>query len=403
MKQETSNTSFLLLLLGLTVVSAVVFFAVQMFFIGKDAPELTIEDEGYFQIGDTLEELYALETTIVAPEGADPYNYGLEDATSTDTVAPTGVIAFTGVNEAISGNSNIYLWEVGNPDALDAYIAPFIATSSMTTFIEFENIENPNTFFANMISSYSTAGKDYQRPEIHRLDIASGTIRYYPGLSSEVTARDLQYSPESQLLAFSRMKKPFAGSADMAFIGRWEVMVFDPNNNNWVDRIDGATDPLWSPDGTKLIVTKEDGFYLYDLPTKELTKILGVEEDGRLLTVTMSDLSPNKQFFVWTSGTAGLIAMNEITSWEPFEIVERGRISGGSQYYFPQFSPDSNYYVVQAIDFLQTGTTERLNPRFEIRPTLGRAIVGTLPLDGFSFNNLITDTWVLGTPTILGE
>ena len=117
----------------------------------------------------------------------------------------------------------------------------------------------------------------------------------------------------------------------------------------------------------------------------------------------MSDLSPNKQFFVWTSGTAGLIAMNEITSWEPFEIVERGRISGGSQYYFPQFSPDSNYYVVQAIDFLQTGTTERLNPRFEIRPTLGRAIVGTLPLDGFSFNNLITDTWVLGTPTILGE
>ena len=160
MKQETSNTSFLLLLLGLTVVSAVVFFAVQMFFIGKDAPELTIEDEGYFQIGDTLEELYALETTIVAPEGADPYNYGLEDATSTDTVAPTGVIAFTGVNEAVSGNSNIYLWEVGNPDALDAYIAPFIATSSMTTFIEFENIENPNTFFANMISRDHSESKE---------------------------------------------------------------------------------------------------------------------------------------------------------------------------------------------------------------------------------------------------
>ena len=93
--------------------------------------------------------------------------------------------------------------------------------------------------------------------------------------------------------------------------------------------------------------------------------------------------------------------MNEITSWEPFEIVERGRISGGSQYFFPQFSRDSNYYVVQAIDFPSTGTTERLNPRFEIRPTLGRAIVGTLPLTGFSFDHLFTDTWVLRTSTIL--
>jgi hypothetical protein len=98
---------------------------------------------------------------------------------------------------------------------------------------------------------------------------------------------------------------------------------------------------------------------------------------------------------VWAIPGTGLIVMNEITSWDPVTINEIGRISvPDTEYYWPQFSPDGDYYVVQAISVPQEEGALRYDARLEIRPTRNREIVVSHSLDAFDFSAFFIDAWM---------
>ena len=177
------------------------------------------------------------------------------------------------------------------------------------------------------------------------------------------------------------------------------MVILDPTSQGILKAIPNAYQPKWSPDGTKLVYLKADGLYIYDYKTEVEKKIGTVTAGIKVLSMSMIDLSPDGKTIIWIAGRSGVITLKRIMSWETLEVVDIGQIKiPGTEFYGPQFSPDGQFYVLQAIDTLKNGDAERQNPRLEIRSIKAKEVVKSIPLNGFNFDAFFTDDWVAKMP-----
>jgi WD40 repeat protein len=187
--------------------------------------------------------------------------------------------------------------------------------------------------------------------------------------------------------------------ADLISLANWEIVIFDPATDQILTTVAGGYQPKWSPDGKKILYLKEDGLYVYNLDTKTETQLIAIREGGKVTGTSMIDLSPNGKYLVWTTAKAGVITVKEIVNWDTVALKDVGQMKvSGAEFFWPQFSPDSSYYVVQAIDARVGNDQERKNPRLEIRAFNAKEVVKSIPLTEFNFDAFFTDDWVAKIP-----
>jgi len=343
---------------------------------------------------EALNALYAQEA-FPMPElaDADPFNYGLEDASSTAS-GISGHVIFTGRHTGSDLPNQVYSLDVSQSDPAPKKLMPdYIQYSA---FMEVVDRMFPNEFFVDSLHysfSQISENKKDESHSIQRYNFNDGSLKGYDSISGDYVQNIAWATGNTRWLAYSRTIERPTDYVDLLSIDNWEVVIVDLVNDEVVNVLKGATQPKWSPDGSKLVVLRSDGLYVYGVGAETGVKFLGAEE-GKFLTTSMLDISPDGKYMIWSVGKAGLITVHEISSWDSggYEI---GRIQeDDTEYYWPQFSPDSQYYVVQAIDAPKAGSMTRENPRLEIRSVRDRTILKTYPMDDFDFNSLFIDTWI---------
>lgn len=321
-------------------------------------------------------------------------NHGLSEAVSTTEASPFGTLLFSALTET-DGPMHVFALDVADPDAPETM--PFADSFPLTAFIDSDNPNDPTRFVFNAYSELSSNG--FQGVGAHLLDVnATGTsrIRHLDSAEGGLLARLFSLSPDANLLVFSRFVGVPSGYEDLIEVGNWEVVLVDVEKDEIILEIEDAMQPVWGPDGRHFLYLQANGLHVYNLEEGTTGQILGLLE-GNLHAEGMFDVSPDGKYLVWTSADYG-IAVMEILSWNPFQLEERGRIVDRDvEYYWPQFSPDSQWYVVQAID-TWNDDGERTNPRFEIRSVLSRSIVSEIPIVGHNFNTFFTDDWIAEMP-----
>lgn len=318
-------------------------------------------------------------------------NYGLAEIGEDVEHALSGKLIFSGVPLDVRSSIQLYSLDMSSPSSAPVLFRPKLQVSSL---IEFEDVTDPlSNFYLSTVTQYSFHF-EADGFGIHAFDSNDGSLKYLKSASS-TRERHLDWSPTAKLLAYSRLETAASSNIDTIPIQNWEVAIIDPEEDVVVKVISDAVQPKWSPDGTQIIYLKADGLYSYTLDTAAEVRILGATSDGQFLSTSMIEVSPDGKYIVWTVPGSGVIIMNEVLSWAPFTIKELGRIhEEKTQYYWPQFSPNGEYYAVQAIQDPVGDQAGRTNQRFEIRPTLSRSVIETIPLPNFNFNSLFTDSWI---------
>lgn len=337
--------------------------------------------------GEQLVSLYEKEGVPSAPAAdVDPLNYGLED---TETAKPSGYFLFSGKKIRTSDPVHMFALDLASEEKEPSELSLGHAKAMLG---EFGRAEEGYEFF------FLAPNNEQDGMGISKLNTQTNEVISFASTAG-LNERNFAWSQDADLLAFNRQNVSAQNYVELLPISNWEVAILDPVTDTITQVIDAAWHPQWSPDGTKLLYLKKDGLYLYDLKTKSENKVVSVNESEEVITTSMLDLSSDGSTLLWTTAKAGVIAVSNITSWEPFAIAEAGRLhEEETEYYWPQFSPDGKFYAVQAIDTLKEGDYVRLNGRVEIRPVSGREIAYTFPLDNFAFNILFTDDWVAQLP-----
>ena len=108
--------------------------------------------------------------------------------------------------------------------------------------------------------------------------------------------------------------------------------------------------PVFSPDGKKLLILKNDGLHLYDVRNYLEPKHVGlvVKTTGGRASLTMKiNVSPDYKMLSWSSPGRGVVDIARIPSWETFSLIPLRTIDRKA--YWAVFSPDSRYIALEEI------------------------------------------------------
>jgi hypothetical protein len=137
--------------------------------------------------------------------------------------------------------------------------------------------------------------------------------------------------------------------ADRKRPGSWMILITDLSGSEY--ELVSGLQPLWSPEGNEIVMLREDGIYSYMVKTQELLRTMGLGQ-GQLFDIGEKiGLSPDGTLFALSKNSSNEVVIFDVTSWSPFTIKLRHTISGGTNSpFWPVFSPDGKYMVVQWMD-----------------------------------------------------
>jgi WD40-like Beta Propeller Repeat len=350
------------------------------------------ENQDVTEVGEKLADLYSRESSS---EGVASVPENVV-ASFAEFTSPAGTLVFTGKKVEGTKRTQLYSIDLSRSDSVADVLYPEFP--SLNGLAEFKDKKNPTDSFMLALTSASEVAEE-DRIGIHRSNGQSSSTVLLNSTYGKFE-RNLEWSPQSKLLAVNRLIADHKTYVDMMPIENWEIVVVNPETDEIVDTLPGSHMPRWTPDGTKLVFLKSDGLYVYELGSKNITKILGVPEGGVVITTSMFDLSSDGKILVWSTAKAGIINIFQLDSWETgapnFELIHK--VEGdGTEYYWPTISPDGKYYAVQAID-AQNAEGFRLNARLEIRNMVKNDVLGSYTLEEFNFDALFTDVWLEQKP-----
>jgi len=169
------------------------------------------------------------------------------------------------------------------------------------------------------------------------------------------TKTNPEWSADGEKIAFSTQEPSESISPE-----EWSVYVMDLTSGEETF-VSKGTYPKWSPDGKKLLIMKDDGLYLYDVGDNKLNKRVWEVVDGGTYTGMKIGLSPDGSMLAWTNANNGRVVLFKISSWNPFTIDVRKQFE--THAFWPVFSQDNRFLVVQEIDWTESDET---NPRLVV-------------------------------------
>lgn len=166
--------------------------------------------------------------------------------------------------------------------------------------------------------------------------------------SSEVFKREPVISPDNKLIAYIVQRTDVKEVEGAELPESWTVFLTDFSGK--AIKVSNGTNPLFSPDGEKLLVLKNDGIHLFDIrdtmEVKEIGLVL-VTAGGRASQTMKLSLSRDRNMLAWSSPGKNNLMVYKITSWNTFSATPFKSIP--IKAYWSVFSPDGTHLGIQEI------------------------------------------------------
>lgn len=166
--------------------------------------------------------------------------------------------------------------------------------------------------------------------------------------SSEVFKREPVISPAKNLIAYLVQRTDIKDGEDSELPEGWAVFLTDFSGK--VNKVSNGTNPLFSPDGTKLLILKNDGVHLFDIKDIAEVKEIGLvlkTSGGRASQTMKLSLSHDKSMLAWSSPGKNNLMIYKIISWNMFSVSPFRSIP--IKAYWSTFSPDGKHLGIQEI------------------------------------------------------
>lgn len=202
--------------------------------------------------------------------------------------------------------------------------------------------------------------------------------------SSSLYKRTPRWSPDGQQIAFAAIANP---QSNALVPNNWNVFLTDLAGNE--EFIAKGANPYFTPDGSHLLILKDEGLALVDILSKDETVVW--ETEGGAATLSMSfGVSDDGAWLAWPDVVAQKILIVRIDNWSSFsaEVVYTIPMYG----VWPVFSPDSRYVAFQNIDMASTALDAEKPHRLVIFDLLTQQIVDSFSLDfNYADKTFVTD------------
>jgi Tol biopolymer transport system component len=165
--------------------------------------------------------------------------------------------------------------------------------------------------------------------------------------AKDVYKRDLTFSPTNNLIAYKAYNgtKPPENKDDYNIPENWSSFITDLQGN--VTRIADGVNPLFSPDGKKVLILQNDGLHLFDLSLPKNPQHWGsvVKTVGGRASMQMKiSLSADKKMLAWSSENSKSVVVSKINSWDNFSFSPLLIIK--TRAFYSVFSPDGKYLIL---------------------------------------------------------
>lgn len=313
-----------------------------------------------------------------------------DSSQSLDLPKPTGTILITGAKLGGEGADILpqnYAWDLSEPNPKWERVGDLSNGIVYSAFIEPTSVGNPLSVFLRAM----IVGQDRDLTEsVVWADLVAGQTSLL-NISMSDNPKQLSWSEPSRLLAYQ-------GEVTEASSTRSFIRIYEPETQETVRTIEDTWQPLWSPDGIKIVYLRKSGVYYYDLSQDVEVLLMGVKDydpeyrhlDGN----TKIGLSPNGRYLAWTSPSNNALYIFEIKDWAlaQLETVQIIR-DQSAHFYWPIFSPGSDLVSVQAIN-IDSQTGFRSDSALRVYAIGHEEVLASMPLSVFDFDQLFTDTWV---------
>jgi hypothetical protein len=337
--------------------------------------------------GKAIADLYAKDAKAAPAQSPDKVNYGLEEGMGEEK--PSGFILMSArkIRGEVDDHIRTYTLDVNAPDVFGTLMYDL----GLVAMAEPKTNDTADELY---VLARTQSQQESDGLSIFAYSSSSEELAPISALSGR-GERNLEWSAAAKSLAFNRMKGSEGSYGSMLLVNNWEVQIWNPETGEIDHTIADAWKPQWSPDGKSLVYLKPDGLYAMTLESGVEKKLESIPEGTVVTTMAMLGISPDGTKLVWTTPKAGVIRIFALSNWADVSIEEVGRIeTPETEYYWPVFSPEGDFYAVQAIDKLAGDDLFRKNARMEIRNINNAAPVVTSPIDGFDFDQLFTTAWV---------
>lgn len=196
-----------------------------------------------------------------------------------------------------------------------------------------------------------------------------------------------QWSRDEKRIVFTGFE---TGGLEPLQPNNWNIYVTDLNGAQ--QRVTHGTFPYWSPDGDALLFMRSDGLHVYDLKT-QLEEQIYFFRTRNATTAVKIGLSLDGSMLAISSPSTQEVFLYKVFSWEPFQMDLFKTIrSDNRASFWPVFSPDNRFVVLQQIDW-DTVTRTSSNPRlvvYDLENFKGKTIAS---LADFNFDFAFTSDW----------
>lgn len=288
-------------------------------------------------------------STSLNKEGA-AQDTGLSQASTTFKGVPTP-------EEALHFTGTLYLSlvKIGGPYSFGiyAYHINGEAGSELTTLFA-DKIATGGDFNMNIAPSVSADGKKLVfargKPgsalQIFTSDISGKNVQQITHTPDKYK-RGPVFNPSGALIAYlSHNTLTSANNPDPEIPESWSTYLTDSKGD--AVKVAAGTNPMFSPDGKKLLILQNDGLHAFDVSTWGKPKPLGlvVKTSGGRSSETMKlSVSADGKMLAWPSIATGNVVISTINSWNPFSISPLLVIQ--TKAYWTVFSPDGKYLAVE--------------------------------------------------------
>lgn len=182
--------------------------------------------------------------------------------------------------------------------------------------------------------------------QIFTSDISGANVQQITH-TPDLYKREPVFSPSGELIAYiSHNTLTSANDPDPEIPESWSTYLTDRNGK--ATKIAAGTNPIFSPDGKKLLVLQNDGLHAFDISVWMKPKPLGsvVKTVGGRASASMKiGVSADGSMIAWPSLTANNVVVSRINSWDTFSISQFLIIQ--TKAYWTVFSPDGKYLAIE--------------------------------------------------------
>lgn len=258
---------------------------------------------------------------------------------------PKGSLLLT-LTPKTGGYAGIYEYNI-QTDTLQKFFAPedkVVVTARAKE--KDSSVTLLSTFFTGITAqSPQIASYDKNSQEFKVLTHTSLSLKRHPSWSK--TLRVLVYDGKEGNI----IKDASSGTPE-------EFNVYLQGEDDKERKVTKGAYPALTPDGTAVVVLRNDGLHMVDLTSGATEKIWGFVDQGVAVLQQQFTISPLGKYIAWTDPSRGRISIMEISSWAPFQGQLKYALETPA--FWPVFSPDEEYLAFEEVDLADPPQKPRL-------------------------------------------